>query len=235
MTTSLSAPPRADSRSTGNGRNGSRLRPTSRQRSMPWVAVGVLVVVGCALSFAVAATHLGSRQPVLAVAKTVPAGAVIRADSLEVVRVSTDSTLRPLPGSSLASVVGRTAAVPLAAGTLLTQSELGPSVGLVAGQAAVGVALKSGQYPPDLAAGLTVRVVDVGSGATPSGTTTGSGALSGQTVVFSATVTSVGQPNASAAADTTVIGLLVPDAEADQVAALAAANRVALVEVAPHS
>lgn len=235
MTTSLSAPPRPDSRATGNGRTGPRLRPAPRPRSMPWVALGVLIVVGCALSFAVAATHLGSRQPVLVVAKAVPAGGVIRSDTLEVVRVSTDSALRPLPGSSFASVIGRTAAVPLAAGTLLTQSELGPSVGLGAGQAEVGLALKSGQYPPDLAAGQTVRVVDVGgSGAASSGTGTSSAAIAGQVVVFSATVTSVGQPSATAATDTAVIGLLVPDGQAGQVAALAGANRVALVEVAPR-
>ena len=227
MTTSLSAPPRSDPR-TARPRDGLRLRPSTRARSLPWVAVGVLVVVGCALAFAVAATHLGSRQPVLAVARAVPAGGVIADRDLEVVRVSTDPALHPLPGGSRASVVGRTAAVPLAPGTLLTASELGPSVGLGAGQAAVGVALKPGQYPPGLAAGMTVRVVDVGT-VTP-GAASPSASSPGQTVVAAATVTSLSQPSASAP-DATVVELLVPDVEADQVAALAAAGRIALVQV----
>ena len=204
MTTSLSAPPRPNGRDSGRSRDGVRVRPTSRPRSRLWVAIGVVVVVGCALAFAVAATHLGSRQPVLVVARAVPAGSVIRDGDLAVVRISTDAALRPVAASQRTSVVGRTAAVPLAAGTLLTASELGPPVGLRAGQAAVGVALKSGQYPPGLAQGATVRVVDVGAP-----TSTGAGTTSaGVTVVNLATVT-VSLPGADTAA-TIVVGLASP-------------------------
>jgi hypothetical protein len=205
------------------------VQPASRPRSRLWVAIGVVVVVGCALAFAVAATHLGSRQPVLVVTRAVPAGAVIRDGDLSVVRISTDAALRPVAASQRTSIMGRTAAVPLAAGTLLTASELGPPVGLGAGQAAVGVALKSGQYPPGLGQGETVRVVDVGAP-----TSTGAGTTSaGVTVVDSATVTSVSQPGVDGAA-TTVVGLEVPDVQADRVAALAAAGRIALVGVPPR-
>ena len=189
----------------------------------------MVVVVGCALAFAVAATHLGSRQPVLVVARAVPAGSVIDDSDLAVVRISTDAALRPVAASQRTSIVGRTAAVPLAAGTLLSASELGPPVGLRAGEAAVGVALKAGQYPPGLAQGATVRVVDVGA---PS--STGAGTTSaGVTVVNSATVTSVSLPGADTAA-TTVVGLEVPEVQADLVAALAAAGRIALVGVPPR-
>jgi hypothetical protein len=227
LTTTTSAPPRGSSRN--GSANGARLRPAARARSGPWVGIGVLVVVGSALAFAVTATHLGARQPVLAVAKAVPAGTVLSAGDLTVVHVAADAALRPIPAAALSSVIGRAAAVPLVPGGLLVASELGPPSALGAGSAAVGVALKPGQYPPDLAPGQTVRVVDVGTTAALS--VTPAGPPAGQTVVFAATVSSLSQAPSSSS-DATVVGISVAPSRDDQVAALAAANRVALVGVA---
>ena len=66
--------------------------------------------------------------------------------------------------------MGRAVALPLAAGTLLTETDLGPGADPPSGQAVVGLALKPGQYPPEVTAGDRVLVVtnpsstdDVGS------------------------------------------------------------------------
>ena len=53
-----------------------------RRRSVPLAAAGVLLVVGCALVFAVGWLQAGHRQPVLALAQPVAAGQVITAADL---------------------------------------------------------------------------------------------------------------------------------------------------------
>ncbi len=46
----------------------------SRRRSLPWLLLGVLLVAGCALAFALASVRLSGRQPVLELVRSVPAG-----------------------------------------------------------------------------------------------------------------------------------------------------------------
>ena len=48
-----------------------------RRRQMPLVVVGVLLVLGCALAFADASVHLGSREEVLVVTQPLAAGQVL--------------------------------------------------------------------------------------------------------------------------------------------------------------
>ena len=64
-------------------------------------------------------------------------------------------------------MAGSTAAVSMPAGSLLTGSDIGTPPP-VKGQVRLGVALKPGQYPPDLAAGQDVDVL-----ATPASATVG--------------------------------------------------------------
>src|SRR2546425_76225 len=44
-----------------------RVPARPRRRSLPWLLLGVLLVAGCALAFAVASVRLSGRQPVLVV------------------------------------------------------------------------------------------------------------------------------------------------------------------------
>jgi hypothetical protein len=212
------APPAAD--------GGLRLATPRRPRSLPRIAVGVLLVVGCALAFAVASARLGDRRAVLVVARAVPAGQVIDTGDLTVARVSADPALRPLPSSARAAVVGRPAAVPLLVGTLLTVAALGPPATLRPGEALVGVALKPGQYPPGLAAGARVLVAETGpdpGGAVPAG--------GGQPLTVAATVAGVADPAAEVGEGDTVVALVLPAAGAPRVAAAGASGRVVLVAV----
>ncbi len=61
------------------------------------------------------------------------------------------------------TVLGRSVAVPLVAGALLTTSEVGSHRPVGSGSDVVAVGLKAGAFPPDLAAGDRVQVVPVTS------------------------------------------------------------------------
>jgi hypothetical protein len=186
------------------------------------VVVGVLLVIGGALAFADASLHLGSREEVLVVSEPLAAGQVITSSDLETVRVSTGTDLQVIPVGDEASVVGSPVAVPLVAGALLTRTELGSTAPVASGSDVVAVGLKAGQYPPDLAPGDRVRVVPVTSPSSSSLTVTGS--------PVSATVLAVDV--ASVESDSpTVFSLEVSRGDADEVAALAAANEASLIQL----
>src|SRR5262249_10834907 len=137
-------------------------------RQVPWIVLGVFLVVGFALMFAVVSLRANETTRVLALSRSVSAGHVLRASDLQEVGISAGPDLTSLPATSEASVVGRPVAVPLAAGTLLTPSALGAPRSLNPGDAVVGLALKPGQYPPGLSAGDHVRVVDTSAASTSS-------------------------------------------------------------------
>ena len=163
---------------------------------MPLAAGGVVLVVVCALVFAEGWLQAGNRQPVLALAQPVTAGQVITAADLETVRVSAAGPVSLVPASRQAEVAGSTAAVSMPAGSLLTGSDIGTPPP-VKGQVRLGVALKPGQYPPDLAAGQDVDVLATpASGTSSSSSGSGSAAAAlpvGQAVVLSVSARLGGQ------------------------------------------
>ena len=194
-----------------------------RRRQVPWIVAGVLLVVGCALAFGVASVRASHGEDVLALARSVPAGHVVQPGDLRVVKVTPTAGLDPVPAVSESSTVGRPAAVALVAGTLLTPADLGtPSGG--SGDV-VAVALKAGAYPPSLGPGGRVDVVPV-----VGGSSSGSAPVSGQSGSIGAVVLSVDATPAGSSADA-VVSLQVNPADADEVAALAAAGQIALVEL----
>ena len=223
MATTTTAPTTNGRRADGRARP-ARARGAGRRRQLPLVVVGVLLVLGCALAFADASLHLGSREEVLVLSQPVAAGQVLSAGDLRLARVSTGSGLAVVPLDQEESVVGRRAAVALVAGALLTTSEVGAVPPVAAGFDEVAVGLKPGAYPPDVAPGDRVQVVPVASS---SGSST-AGVTSGSPV--SATVLAVD----AAPADTsnpTVLSLQVAKRDAGEVASLAAAGQVSVIEV----
>ena len=222
----MAAPARAPQALKGHGPAGVRLRV--RRRSGPLAAAGVLLVAGCALAFALTWLRAGDRTPVLAMSRTVAAGQVIMAADLTTARVSAEGPVSLIPSSQEAAVAGHTAATTLPAGSLLTAGDIGPAPPS-AGQAMLGVAVKAGQFPPDLASGDTVDVL-----ATPSGPATGGSAGAGSSAqaalpVGRAIVVSVSpQPGTPG---TVVVELEVSQDAMPQVAAAAAAGQVDLAAV----
>ena len=217
------------SRRTAGTQSPGQVPRRPRRRSVPLAAAGVVLVVVCALVFAEGFLRAGNRQPVLALSQPVTAGQVITSADLETVRVSAAGPVSMLPASRQAKVAGSTAAVSMPAGSLLTGSDIGTPPP-VKGQVRLGVALKPGQYPPDLAAGQDVDVL-----ATPASGTTGSssgpGSAGAALPVGQAVVLSVSAPSAASSSGDTVVELQVPADAMPQVAAASAAGQIALATI----
>ena len=200
-----------------------------RRRSVPLAAGGVVLVVVCALVFAEGFLQAGHRQPVLALAQPVTAGQVITSADLETVRVSAAGPVSLVPASRQAEVAGSTAAVSMPAGSLLTGADIGTPPP-VKGQVRLGVAVKPGQYPPDLAAGQDVDVLATPASGT-SGSSSGSGSAGAALPVGQAVVLSVSAPSAADGSGETVVELQVPADAMPQVAAASAAGQIALATI----
>ena len=211
-------------RRAAGGRAAVPASPRPRRRSWALAVFGVLVVAVCALLFAEGWVQAGNRKPVLAVVQNVVAGQLLTAADLQVVRVSASGPASLVPAADEASVVGRPAAGPLPAGALLTSGDIGPAAP-AAGQDDLGVAVKAGQYPPDLSPGQTVDVL-----ATPAASSAGSsqGASSPALPVGQAVVLGV---STNASSGTTVVELRLSQNAVPQVAAAAATGQIALATI----
>jgi hypothetical protein len=201
--------------------------PQGRRRNWALAVTGGLVVVVCAIGFAAGWAHAGDRQPVLALVRPVAAGQVLAAGDLAVVRAGVSGPVSVVPASQEPGVVGRPVAVPLPAGALLAAGDVGLPV-LGAGQQELGVAVRPGQYPPDLAAGQTVDVLSTpapsAAGSSPSALSPGAALPVGRAVVLAV--------DPSATAGVTVVELRLNVNAVPQVAAAAAAGQIALVTIA---
>jgi hypothetical protein len=200
--------------------------PRPQRRNWVLAAVGVLVVAGCALIFAAGWLQAGHRQPVLALARPVAPGQPLTAADLTVVRASVSGPVSVVPASQETSVLGRLAAGPLPAGALLTDTDLGTS-GPPSGQQDLGVAVKPGQYPPDLSAGQTVDVLSTPSAQAAGGTSPqppGAALPVGQAVVLGV--------DQSTDAGVTVVELRLSQNAVPQVAAAASAGQISLATIA---
>lgn len=222
-------------RSTPNGRVAERgLRPETptaavvRRRQVRWVVAGVLLVVGSALVFATIWARAGSESRVLVLTRSVDAGHVLTSSDLRSANVSTGQGLATVLATSESSVVGRTTAVPLTAGSLLSPDALGSGRALRSGEAMVGLALKPGTFPSSLAPGDHVRVVDTTTAAT---STSGNAAPARASSGGATGVVMAIEANASAADGSAVVSLRVADEDADGVAQLASAEHASLVLV----
>src|SRR3546814_12859851 len=102
----------------------------------------------------------GDREPLLAIAREVPAGQVISGADLQIVRVGADPGVSTISEARRSDVVGQTAAVDLIPGTLLVEDQLGEPVALAAGDSIVGLDLVGGERAvPDLHEGDEVLLI----------------------------------------------------------------------------
>ena len=203
-----------------------------RIASRPWrprpslLLVGLVMVIAAVLGVGALVTSVSGEEAILVMADTLPAGQVIAPSDLRIVNVSKDTGgLAVISSSQEASVVGRPAAVTLTAGSPVMLSELGP-VQLPPGQTIMGVLVKDGQYPPALAVGDTVEVLDTGSASQPAPQKPGSPVY--------ATVTAIDTPQDSAVSGETV-SLRLDSSAATQLAPAAAASAITLLLVSAGS
>lgn len=196
------------------------LTPPPKLRRRPALVAGAVAAICLgALLGAWAWTSTTNTQEVLAARQTIPRGAIITADDLERVRVNADPALDPIGAESYDDIVGKRAALDIAAGTLITEESTSQALLPPAGMSVVGVALTPAQVPGvPLQSGDQVRlVVTPGDGErAPSGAPTFSEAQ----VVGSHLDDITGE---------LVVDLLVPYADATTLAARVATGNVALV------
>lgn len=199
------------------------------RRRLPFVALGGLLVVACVLGFAAATARLGHRVPVLAAAQALAAGQRIEASDLTQASTADDPTLGLIPAGEASSVVGRTAVVPLLAGTLLTRRLIGEAAFPPPGTVVASLALKPGQYPQGLAAGAHVAVF-LSTGTTSTTSSGGPGATGGSSSPMRVSAVVVGVDPRGDGQGATVVTVLVSAADAGRVAG---AGSVVLMQTAP--
>jgi len=212
-------------RKSAGGRAALPASPRPRHRSWALAVIGVLVVAVCALVFAAGWVQAGNREPVLAVARAVAAGQPLTAADLQVVRVSASGPVSLVPAAAEASVLGRPAARPLPAGALLASGDTGAAAP-APGQDDLGVAVKAGQYPPDLSAGQTVDVL-----ATPPASSAGSSSRAASTPALPVGQAVVLSVNVNTSSGTTVVELRLSQDAVPQVAAAAATGQITLATI----
>lgn len=202
-----------------------RLAAPAKRRSVPYAVLGGALAVVFAVGFAATSLNLGGKQSYLMLTHSVRAGQVIGSSDLATVQVSSDSGLGLIPASQASAVTGQAAALPLAAGSLLTRREVGPAQFPPAGQQVVAVAVKTGQYPAELTAGSHV-IVGTAPAPGASGTVSIVQPLS---AAPSAVVLSIARATDGAAGS---VSLLADTGAASAIAAIPAAQ-VQLVLTAP--
>ncbi|WP_432833064.1 SAF domain-containing protein [Dactylosporangium sp. CA-092794] len=187
-----------------------------RRVSVPRVLLGAVLVLGFALAGAVVANRVDTRVPVLAAAHDIAAGQTISDADLTVVRVAAEAGVTTVPEAQRATVVGRTAAMPVAAGSLLQPALLGDVAWPPAGQAVIAVGVKPGHAPAGLAAGSHVTVLIV-----PTSNAPGTAPSSGPSSVVQADATVVSVEQATDQSGTLVVSLLLSGSAATRIASTA--------------
>ncbi|MDX8143272.1 SAF domain-containing protein [Lentzea sp. BCCO 10_0061] len=207
-----------------DGKAPSRLTGGARRRSVPYLLLGVLLVLVCAAGGVFTGMQLGDRETVLALARPVAVGQILSAQDLKQIGMPRNSGMDLMPAAATSAVVGQPMAFSLPAGSLLSRSVLGSPLIPVPGKAIAAVGLKPGQFPPDLSPGTTVTVLTTqGQNTTPRTATE-----TGQTSSWTAVVAGVATRETE---QTTVVSLQLPESDARALAA-APAGQLSLVVIA---
>ncbi len=201
-----------------------------KRRSAGRVLLGGLVVMACA--FASAAVTLRSEMSgtALAVQSDLPAGHTLTKNDLRVVKAAVGPGVDFVPADRDVTVIGKQLTVPLVAGAVLVTENVGAPAYPQQGQAIIGVAVKPGQYPPDLAPGDRIAVSSVPSDVAAADIGTTGTATKPTTVV--AVVTKVDRPEQPQ--NPAVVTLLLPKSDAQDMAAPVAQGLVTLMQISPE-
>jgi hypothetical protein len=183
------------------------------------MAGGVTAICLGALLGAWAWTSTTHTTEVLAARTTIHRGDVITANDVEQVRISGGPVLHPLPATAYDQVIGKRAALDVAAGGLLTAASTADQALPPSGQSVVGISLTAAQLPAvSLRGGDQVRIITTPgqNGDAPAGTP-------------QFTPAQVVDTRVEEASGNTVVDVEVPYADAGVLAARAATGNVALV------
>lgn len=192
--------------------------PRLRRRPLLLV-VGVALLVMGAMAGVWLWSAASTSVEVVVVRADVQRGAIIPASALGRVRVTVDPSVQTVPGDQMESMVGRSAAVDLSAGALLTPSQVTDLVQPGEGMSMVGIPVAPGLMPAEpLRAGDQVRLVQTPG---PSGEVSDKNP---SPAVITATVVRVTPGETQ-----TVVDVLVTQDKSAELAARAATGKVAVV------
>lgn len=187
-----------------------------RRRSRGLIALGIALMAVCAAGAVALYTGTSTLQQSVGVAVRVPFGATVEESDLVPVQVHPDPAVRAVPWDQRGSVVGQRAATDLLPGSVLSTGMVGGVSVPNAGQSLVGVAVKPAQLPATpLKPRDRVLLVGIGGPLTA----TGNGAIEGTVVVV----------GPSGGSGERVVDVEVPGSRAVDLAAQAAAGKVAIV------
>ncbi|GHA47982.1 hypothetical protein GCM10010329_83010 [Streptomyces spiroverticillatus] len=200
----------------------------ARRRRPAMAALGVALIAAGGLGGFLAFQETGHRTPVLAVARAVQAGDVIRDTDLVVASVALDPALKPVAAADRDTVVGKRAAAALIPGALLAKGQVTDRALVQPGEQLVGIGLKPAQLPASrLSPGDTVIVVSTPSEAARAAQdSTGKNGVAKAPQTVTARVVRVGDRAANTGE--VVVDVAVPAADGPALAAQAATGNVAL-------
>lgn len=216
--TATPSPPGAPDPNDGTAEQ--QLAPPPKLRRRPiWIIAGVALVCLGALGSVWAYNSATNAHEVLAVRQTVERGQTITRQDLMTVRIAVDPALQPLGADQADTVIGKRAALDMAAGGVVTADQIADLVIPPKGSSVVGISVTAGMQPADeLQVGDPVRLI----------TTPGQQGeiAAGNPEAFAATVVGLAADQATGAS---VVNVQVRAADAGKVAARAATGKVAIV------
>jgi hypothetical protein len=134
---------------------------TKRSFRLPEVVLGVLLVAGCALGAVLWQRSADSTTTVVVASRPIARGSIIGPDDLRGAQVGGETSAM-IAGDSAHALLGKVALVDIAANVPMSLSLLSDTQPLGADEALSSMALKAGDYPPDLAADDHVRILVTG-------------------------------------------------------------------------
>lgn len=188
------------------------------RRNPRWLALGILLVAVGGLASAFLFMSMADSRPAIKVNRTVYRGEQIKASDLSVIDVGRLTDLDVVPGDDLNALVDQTAVTDLPRGSVLVRGTIGQA-DLMPGLSRVGLKLPPGRLPMiGMPPGTQILVVAVADKA--AGTKQGMPPSVPATLTNAPTVQSDGSY---------VVDINLPADKAEEVARLAAAERVVVV------
>jgi hypothetical protein len=210
---------------------GDRLPTPPRERKPALAALAVLLILVGALGATMLVLRAGERIEVVKVTAEIPAGESV-GDKVTSVLVAEDESINYVLWEQRDTLKQLKAKSTIYKDTIVMGQMFAEGQGLPAGKAAVGVALKEGQYPSDIKAGNTVAVYNVDAPSGSNDDDSAASASSGGLLVDNAKIQLVAEESdATVSTGNLSLTLLVDQADAAAVAKAAAAGAVAIVHV----
>lgn len=132
-----------------------------RVRRVPWVALGVILVLVGALAFGRLLQSAGERTSVVVASRDINPGQQIEPGDLRLVDMAVDGEAAVVPAAQRDRLLGQVATSRIPAGSVVNRDQFAADSGLEQGQVVIGVQLAPGGVPvPDLRVGDRVRLLE---------------------------------------------------------------------------